>query len=329
MAGNSLMFAMRMILLIPFLAAMGYGLLMTKFSQEMQSGEPGFATEIVSKVGIAWLTNRVEKKRDAIVDTASLNDDRVVSFNRKVAVTDLPGGAAGDLSEHRAEIAGLAVAKQMAEAECANMIKSFATACQFNRARVQISDEGVARLEIALSFASATPIGATEGLENAALIPQSIKLTEGDGYRGGEVVALADLPKERDRIYAAADAACAALRAEKGNCVVSRLHFDENPTEDGQVMLAAAVEIAYLSNAVMAGTPGTLSARGADSEATMMAFALKMMMGAQKAMNEGDAAAGAMPKPDELPVDAKTLLDDVKLPSFEKTQGGAKFVSPP
>jgi hypothetical protein len=329
MAGNSLMAAMRLIMAIPLICVLGFGFVMTKFTHEVQSGQPGFATEIVTKFGIAWLTNRAEKKRDAVVDTASLNDDRVVSFSRRVAVTDLPGGAAGDLSEHRAEIAGLAVAKQMAEMECANMIKSFATACQFNRARVQIGDEGVARLEYELSFASATPVGKTEGLQDAALIPQNIRLTEGEGYNNGAVVRVDQLPQEREKLYAAADAACAALRAEMGTCVVSKLQFAEEPTEDGQVRLAAVAQIAYLSQVATTGDLADLTTRKTDDDASMLAFAMKAMMEAQRAMKTVDAANGDAPAPDGEPVDAKTLLDDVKLPSFEKTQGGAKFVSPP
>lgn len=329
MAGNALFRALRLVMLIPFLGAMGYGLLMTKFSHEMQSGEPGFATEIVTKVGIAWLNNRVEKQRDAIVDTASLNDERVVTFSRKVALADLPGEADAPMSKARAEIAGLAAAKQFAEAECATMIISFATACRFNTARAQIGDDGMARLDVTLSFASATPIGKNEGLEGAALIPQKVRLTTGEGYRDGYAVPLAQLTQERDKIYAAADAACAELRAEKGTCVVSRLQFIEEPTEDGQVNLAADTEIAYLAQNAMADGAGDLTTPELDGEASMLAFAMKAMMGAQRAMTEAEAGDGDTPKPDEPPVDAKTLLDDTELPSFKKTQGGAKFVSPP
>jgi hypothetical protein len=324
MAGNSLMFAMRFILMIPMICGLGYGLLMTKFSQEMQSGQPGFATEIVSKVGIAWLTNRVEKKRDAVVDTASLNDERVVTFSRKVTLADLPGATDATLYQSRAEIAGLAAARQMSDADCALIIKSFATACQFSSARAQVGDDGMVRLDYALSFASATPTDNVEGLKDGVLVPQRIRLTD----RQGIDVAAEDLPAAREKFYAAAEDACADLRAEKGNCVIAEMTFAEEPADNGRINLSAGAEIAYLTQAVTAGEIADLTTRKVDGEASMMAVALKAMMGAQRAMTGDDAAKTDSRNPD-APVDAKTLLDDVELPSFKKTQGGAKFVSPP
>lgn len=323
MAGNSLMFAMRFIMLIPIVLGLSYGLLMTKFSQEMQSGQPGIATEIVTKVGIAWLTNRVEKKRDAVVDTASLNDARVVAFSRHVALADLPGATDATLYQSRAEIAGLAAARQMADAECAIMIKSFATACQFDSARAQILDNGMIRLDYALSFAAATPIGDVEGLKDGVLVPQIVALTDRDGID----VPAADLPAEREKFYAAAEDACAGLRADKGNCVISEMTFAERPADDGSVKLSATAEIAYLTQAATAGRPGDLTARPDDVDAGMLAFAMKAMFEAQRAMLSTDQPAdGAMP---ELPPETKSLLNDPKLPRFENSQGGAKFVSPP
>jgi hypothetical protein len=325
MAGNSLMFALRFILMIPMICGLGYGLLMTKFSQEMQSGQPGFATEIVSKVGIAWLTNRVEKKRDAVVDTASLNDERVVKFSRKVVLADLPGATDATLYQSRAEIAGLVAARQMADTECALIVKSFATACQFSSARVQVGDDGMVRLDYAVSFAGATPIDNLDGLKSGVLVPQRVRLTD----RQGIDVAAANVPAEREKFYAAAEDACAGLRVDKGNCVISEMTFAEEPADKGQVSLSASAEIAYLTQSANAGGPDDLTTRGDDGDASMMAFALKAMMAAQRSMTGGDGAEGEGAKPDAAPVDAKTLLDDTELPSFEKTQGGAKFVSPP
>ena len=325
MAGNSLMVAMRLILLIPFLGALGYGLLMAKFSQEMQSGEPGFASEIVLKLGAAWFDYSVAKKRDAIVDVAVLNDERRVSLSRKVALTDLSGGSDGTLAGSRAEVAALVAAKQWGEAECDAMIRSFATRCGFGTADVQIGDDGLARLRVTLSFTNATPIGDTTGLDSAGLIPQRVDLA---GPQGIEV-APADIPAERARLYAAADEACKGLRAEKGTCVISEIAFVEDPVEGGRVNLSASAEIAYLGQTVTAGEIADLTTRKVDGEASMLAFALKTMMAAQRSMTGTEAAEGDQPPPDAPPVDAKTLLDDVKLPRFEKSQGGAKFVSPP
>jgi hypothetical protein len=58
MGANALLRSLRLLMLIPFLAAMGYGLLMTKYTNEMQTGEPGVASNILMKFAAAWLTRR-------------------------------------------------------------------------------------------------------------------------------------------------------------------------------------------------------------------------------------------------------------------------------
>ncbi len=325
MAGNALFRAMRLLMLIPFLGAMGYGLLMTKFTSEIQSGEAGFASDIVLKFGAAWLDNRIEKKRDAVIDITSLNDERRVTLSRRIAISALPGGADGPMSEARAEIAALAAAKQWGEAECAAMIKTFATACGFSTARAQISDNGQARIDVALSFAAATPVGETAGLQEASLVPQKVALTDTQGIE----IPTESAPAERAKAYAAAEVACAALRKEKGTCAISNINFTETPADSGAIIFEASAEIAYLGHRTSAGALAAVATKQDAEGESFLSMAMKAMKGGTEGMTSGGPSGSDMPKPDEPPADAKTLLDNTELPSFKKTQGGAKFVSPP
>ncbi len=320
MGANALLRSLRLLMLIPFLGAMGYGLLMTKFTDEMQNGEAGIASNIVLKFGAAWLDHSANKTRDAVIDTASLNADRVVSMRRTLSVNDLPGGGDGTLFGARVEIVGFAVARQWAETECAAMIESFATACSFSTARVTISDNGDVRLDVDLSFASGTPVGDTTGIEQASLIPQRIELTD----RRGINVAAADIAAERSKIYAVAEAACATLRAEKGNCVISGISFDEEPTEDGLVRLSARGEIASLGQAVTVSELVDIGLDLAavnpdDPEALAAAIAAKA---AAMDLELGEAPSGTA-------TGTNSLFDRADQPGLKDSQGGAKFVTAP
>lgn len=320
MGANALLRSLRLLMLIPFLGAMGYGLLMTKFTDEIQNGEPGIASNIVLKFGAAWLDHSANKTRDAVVDTASLNAERVVNLQRELSVNDLPGGGDGTLSGARAEIAAFAVARQWAETECATMVETFATACSFSTARVTITDNGQARIKVALSFANATPIGDMTGIENASLISQRIELTG----RKGIDLAETDIAAERVKIYAAAEAACASLRAEKGNCVISAISFDQEPTDDGLVRLTAGGEIASLGKAVTASQLVDIGLDLAaenpdDPDAMAAAIAAKAAaMGVDMGEDPSATATGT-----------NSLFDRADQSRLKNTQGGAKFVTAP
>jgi hypothetical protein len=323
MGANSLLRSLRLLMLIPFLGAMGYGLLMTKFADEMTKGEPGLASNIVLKFGAAWLDHKAGKTRDAVIDTASLNADRVVSLQRKLSITDLPGGADGTLSGPRAEIAALAFARQWAEPECEAMIKTFATACSFSTAQVTISDNGDVRLNVDLSFSSPTPVGDTSGIEQASLIPQRVELTD----RKGIDVPADDIAAERARIYAAAETACATLRAEKGNCVISQISFEQQPTEGGLVTIFARGIIASLGQTVSASELVDIGLDlAAENSGDSAAFAPALVAIATKAA-ELDPEEGALPS--GLSTGTNSLFDRADQPRLKDSQGGAKFVTAP
>jgi hypothetical protein len=320
MAGRSLILALRLLMLIPFLGIMGYGLLMTKFGQEMQSGQGGFASNILMKVGAAWLDHSANKKRDAILDSADLNDDRVVYLERKFSLSELPGAAGGTLEGPRAEIAALAYAKQWGDRECEAMVASFATACSLGGAGGAIGDDGMVRVKVTLSFASDAPVGNTEGKDEASLVPQVIELTESRA----SVFDPADLMAERARLYGLTQKACDELRARLGTCVVQSVSFDEEPGEDGKVRLSAHANLASLGERVtVTSMLGLLNAKPAADQADPLAAA----SGFANAMIEANEALKAAEVP-ETP-SADSLFDRANKPRFQNSQGGAKFVTPP
>lgn len=323
MGANALLRSLRLLMLIPFLGAMGYGLLMTKYTHEMQDGEPGFASNILLKVGAAWLDHSAGKTRDAVMDTAALNDDRVVRLSRTLPVAELPGGATTVLSPKRAEIAAFAMARQWADTECKAMVQTFATSCSFSTADVSIGDSGRASISVSLSFANDTPVGDTTGLDEASLIPQRVYLTE---QRGIEIPP-DQIEAEHAKIYAAAEAACAVLRAEKGTCVIASINFDQDPTEAGMIKLAASASIASLGTRMSATEILDLGQRAAamdPNDPTAMIEALeaqtKLMEQAVNAqigdLETGDAGGGS-------------LFDRADQPRLQNTKGGAKFVTAP
>lgn len=318
MGANALLRSLRLLMLIPFLGAMGYGLLMTKFTDEMQTGEPGFASNIVLKFGAAWLDFNAGKTRDAVFDTASLNDDRVVTLRRSVPSTELPGGTDGALYGPRAEIAAFAMARQWADTECKAMIVTFATACSFSTANVSIGESGNARLDVSLSFANATPVGDTTGLDEASLIPQRVNLTD----RKGIEVAQEDLPAEHARLYVAAEEACTVLRAAKGTCVIKSIAFDHDQTETGMIRLTATGEIASLGQRPSATEILDLGLQAAEENPDDTAAMIAALASQAAAM---EMAAEAQNEN----ADGGSLFDRADQPRLKNPKGGAKFVTAP
>jgi hypothetical protein len=235
----------------------------------------------------------------------------------------LPGGADGVLSGPRAEIAAFAMARQWADTECKAMVQTFATSCSFSTADVSIGDSGRASISVSMSFANPTPVGDTTGLDEASLIPQRVYLTG----NGGIVVASKDLPAEHAKIYAAAEEACAVLRAEKGTCVIASIDFDQDPTDAGMIKLSASASIASLGTRMSATEILDLGQRAAamdpnDPNAMIDALVAQTEL-MEKAVNAqvGDLDTGN--------ADTGSLFDRADQPGLKNAQGGAKFVTAP
>jgi hypothetical protein len=313
MAGNSLVMALRLLMLIPFLGAMGYGLLMTKFSQEMTSGEGGFATNIVTNVGAAYLDYSANRQKKAVFATGELNDERVVEIERDYQPASVQ-------TEARAQITALAEARLASDLACKEMIASFATSCVLSGAKATILDDGMVRLTMTLSFTSDAPVGNLDGKDTEGLIPQQVALTD----REGIMIAAADMPAERAKLYTQTEAACADLRAREGTCVVQSVSFEERPGKGGKIQLNARASIAYLGErATVSSMLRQLNAPAAGEQSG----ALDAATGFAAGLADANAALKAA-EVQETP-SADSLFNRADNSRFKGSQGGAKFVTPP
>ncbi|EEW26792.1 hypothetical protein [Rhodobacter ferrooxidans] len=235
--------SMRLLLLIPFLGAMGYGLFMTKFMNEAQNGELGFAGRILMEVGRVAIEHRADSQRDAVFDMAGLSTDRVVRLERRVPVAELLGE--GDLPQGAAlTLAVQARGKQLAEADCPLLLATLAQSCALRELTVRMADrEGIVIVEASLAFTPADPAGDIEGVEGRDMHSREVKLLGGNT----RPVAATDLAARRSAALTEAAAACAEVRKTEGNCVVRSVSLSERPRDDGRYDVRAEARLAVLA----------------------------------------------------------------------------------
>ncbi len=323
MLGNSIFSAIRILMMIPFLGAMGYGLLMTKYSYEMQSGESGFATELITKVSLSYLDGMLEDRKTAVVDTTALSSERQVTVSKDFPIGTF-GLDAATMSEDEMEVRLFGQGKVLAEAECRALIQGFAKSCRLDRITVNVRDDGSTGVNMMLSFNALADPGDLSNADGRALLSERTQLVEGYQMK----VKPAELAEVKAGLVAKATTLCDALKASTGNCMITEIRFAEEPDEDGLVKLRAEANLASLG-AVGSATPGTLGGAVNTGQATKTDGMLNFL----KSHFTGDAGTAEGPfgemAPAEAPGSSQSLLDDTKLPGFKKTQGGAKFVSPP
>jgi hypothetical protein len=320
MLANSLTTAIRLLMLIPFLGAMAYGLVMTKFGQEMTEGKPGFATNLVSKVGLSWLNGQIEDTKAAVIDTTTLSDDRRVDITRS-----FPAGSLGldpaTMPEDEIEVRLYGLAKRLADEECETMIQGFARACRPDTLTVQIGEEGALRVRYALSFSPVADAGDLSNAEGRVLRTTTIGLLDDYSVK----VTPNAVVSFKAELYAKAQAQCAPLRVSMGNCVVQSVSLTEEPTEDGMVKMTADARLAALGAVGQAGKDPLdlgFDAGATEPEAGMMDFLKRQFT--------GDGST-------EDPSGGETVTDLLDAPSvdgadgsrFKDSKSRAKFVTAP
>jgi hypothetical protein len=225
------------------LGAMGYGLFMTKFASEFQEGAPGFASRILLEFGRVAIEHHADSLRDAVFDTATLSNQRVVGLERRVPVAELLGD--GALPQGAAlRLAILARGKQLAEADCPLLLATMAQSCALRELTVRMADrEGIVIVEASLAFTPVDPAGDIEGVEGRDMHSREVKLLGGNT----RPVAADDLAARRSAALTEAAAACAEVRKTEGNCVVRSVSLTERPRDDGRFDVRAEARLAVLA----------------------------------------------------------------------------------
>jgi hypothetical protein len=340
MGVNSLAMAVRLLFLLPFLAIMGYGLLMSKFTVEMQEGKPGFATNVVMKLGIAWLGFNMDRQRDAVTDTATLTDERFVVLTRYATLVELGADPAALPKGERATLFAMAQAKIWGDAQCAVLIRTFADKCQMGSVSAGLrNDDTAVEMRVSLNFTDPSQIGSTAGLTDPALSALSVDLAE-----ERITVARADADTARMELYAKARALCDQQRATAGTCVIEMVDIIEESAEDGTVKLRAGARLASLVD-------GSKTTAGAKGTAGGMGWLAEMMGAAPAAEPQGIGAevneifkqtaealnAATVGETGVPTAEAKRIgvpeeggsVDGSDQPRFQNTKGSAKFVTAP
>jgi hypothetical protein len=261
MLGNILTNSFRLIMLIPFLAAMGYGLLMTKFSNEVMGGfnalesgetvEPGIASKFLGKIGGMVITHKVGKLRDKLFDPDALGPHRTVVLASSVPLTDLIGPDLPAQALH--DLYASARLPGWLARDCTQMLATLARSCMVVETKVQSVRPGrdgtlMVAYRAELAWTPADPLLTPGTASQGKLALSSVDLTADAETRiprtDPDLAARRDA--ERQRIYDLARANCDAIRARKGSCAVKSIAIIENASGTRDIRFTGRMDFAWL-----------------------------------------------------------------------------------
>ena len=261
MLGNILTNSFRLIMLIPFLAAMGYGLLMTKFSTEMQAGigaldsgenvELGIASKFLGRIGGMVITHKIGKMRDRLFDPDALGPHRTVVLASSVALTDLAGPELPAQALH--ELYAEARLPAWLSRDCTQMQATLARSCMVVESKVQSvrqARDGTiwVTYRAELAWTPADPLLAPGTTSQGKLALSSVDLTAEAETRiprtAPDLAARRDA--ERQRIYDLARAYCDDIRARKGSCAVKSIAVIENASGVKDIRITGRMDFGWL-----------------------------------------------------------------------------------
>ena len=221
-----IMIVLGLLIAAPFIALNIWGLQMTQWVNEVTAQNEamvnGDSDEVVMPpmptTPLSWIRDRAEV-RDTF-STDAITARRFVSVAEIVTFDDLlaPGENVPDQELHKLYATARAPARLFTY--CAEILATVGTACDVIHTDVRLNRAGKYELSGRLGFVPRADFGDPSNVANGEIVNARVSLP----YEGN--IAPANDAETRQAILQEAQAICDTLRAELGNCVLSRVALD-------------------------------------------------------------------------------------------------------
>jgi hypothetical protein len=191
---------------------------------QVRAAQTGPASS-TAEAPVGWSGNPLEllRQRSTVqdtFDTDGLNGLRTITVTQVIAAEDLLSSGEAMPDPSRLPLYAAARAPMLMIAHCTDVVAAVGKLCDVTRTRADLLDDGRISMEATLAYVPAAALGDPGRVSNGGLFTASVVLDDTTTQRPAFTTS------NRRAAMQKAQALCDALRADLGNCVVSRLQLD-------------------------------------------------------------------------------------------------------